>query len=56
MKTKKLAGRKTLTRPNLKSIHGGIIVIPVPRRKYSATAVPQTQGYGEDAKRNARTN
>ena len=40
---------------NFKSIHGGIITVPVPRRKFSATAVPQTQGYGENAKRNTRT-
>jgi hypothetical protein len=56
MNTKKMAGRETLTRPNIKSIHGGIIAVPVPRCKFSATAVPQTQGDGEDAKRNTRTN
>ena len=53
--TKELAAQKfTLQRPNIKSIHGGIITVPVPRRKFSATAVPQTQGYGENAKRNTR--
>ena len=54
--TKKLAAQKfTLQRPNFKSIHGGIIIIPVPRRQFSATAVPQNQGYGENAKRNTHT-
>jgi len=55
MNTKKKAGRETLTRPNFKSIHGGIITVPVPRRKFSATAVSKTQGDGAHVERNTRT-
>jgi len=43
-------------RPNINLSYGGTLVVFVPRCKFLATAMPQAQGNGEDAKRYARTN
>ncbi len=56
MNTKKMAGRATLTRPNINLSDGGTLLVFVPRCKFLATAMPQAQGNGEDAKPYARTN
>ncbi len=41
-------------RPNIKSFDGGNVSVFVLRRNRSATAIPQTQGHGENVKRNTR--
>lgn len=41
-------------RPNINLSYGGTLVVFVPRRKFLATAMPQPQGTGENAKRHAR--
>jgi hypothetical protein len=49
MNAKKMPGREILNRAKIKSIPGGIIAVPVPRRNRFATAVSEIQGDGRDA-------
>ena len=41
-------------RSNFPSIDGGNVPVSVQCRKFQATAISQTQGYGANAKRHAR--
>ena len=56
MKAKKDRTDCNPKRSNIKLSDGGTLLVFVPLRKFLATAMPQAQGNGEDAKRYARTN